>query len=186
VVEVYADEDRSAYRPGVSRESYERLLRDAVSHRFDAILVWRLDRLARSPSDFERLWSLCRTSGVALVSATEPVDSSDPVGVAVIRLLVTFAGLESDVRSIRLKAKNREVAEAGLAPWGPRRFRYSAGFTEVVEEEAALIREAAHRVLHGESPTAITREWRARGVDTPITRQHTEMGRSERRSAMKV
>lgn len=164
VVAVYVDEDRSAYRAGVTREGYERLLGDAVGRRFDSILVWRLDRLVRSPAEFERLWSTCRANGVALVSATEPVDSTDPVGVAVIRLLVTFAGLESDVKSIRLKAKNREIAEAGLPPSGPRRFGHTAGFTGLVEHEATLIREAASQVLEGESTAAIIRDWAARGV----------------------
>lgn len=164
VAEALEDVNRSAYTPGVVRDGYERLLDLAVTGRIDAILVWRLDRLVRSPAEFERLWAVCQRSGVALVSATEPVDSSDPVGVAIIRLLVTFAGLESDVRSIRLKAKNRELAESGHPPAGPRRFGFTAGFTGLVEAEASLIREAAQRVLAGESTTAIVRDWRQREV----------------------
>lgn len=164
VVEVYEDVDRSAFTPGVVREGYERLLDGAAARRIDSILVWRLDRLVRSPAEFERLWAVCQRSGVDLVSATEPVDSSDPIGVAIIRLLVTFAGLESEVKSIRLQAKNRELAESGRPPSGRRRYGYSADFNTIVPAEAALLREAAERVLDGESPVAITRDWRARGV----------------------
>ncbi len=161
---MFEDRDRSAWAAGGRRESYERLLAGAVAHRFDAILVWRLDRLVRSPAEFERIWAICQASGTAVISATEPIDSSDPVGVAIVRLLVTFAGLESDVKSIRLRAKNRELADAGLPPAGPRRFGHTAGFSEVVEAEAALIREAADRTLAGESTTAIVADWSARGV----------------------
>lgn len=57
VVEVFADVDRSAYLPGVVREGYERLLAAASGRRVDAVLVWRLDRLVRSPAEFERLWA---------------------------------------------------------------------------------------------------------------------------------
>lgn len=164
MAEVFEDVDRSAYAPGVVRDNYESLLRCVMARRVEAVLVWRLDRLVRSPAEFERLWSMCQRSGVALLSATEPVDSSDPVGLAVIRLLVTFAGLESDVKSIRLRAKNRELAESGRPPSGPRRFGHTAGFTDIVDEEATLIREAADRTLAGESTTAITDDWRRRGI----------------------
>src|SRR5215467_4680674 len=40
------------------------------------------------------------------------------------------------------------------------------GKLAVVEEEAQLIREAAHRVLDGEALNAICRDWRARGILT--------------------
>jgi len=35
------------------------------------------------------------------------------------------------------------------------------------EQQAAVIREAAHRVLHGEAPYAIARDFNARGIPTP-------------------
>lgn len=164
VTEVFEDIDRSAFSPSVVREAYERLVTEVAAGRLHGVLVWRLDRLVRSPAEFERFWSVCQRWGVAVISATEPVDSSDPVGVAIVRLLVTFAGLESDVKSIRLAAKNRELAEAGLPPAGPRRYGYTPGHTEIVESEAALIREAAERVLNGESVYVIARDWRDRGV----------------------
>src|SRR4051812_1257392 len=71
VLEVYEDVDRSAYLPGVRRPAFERLIGDL--HGLDGLLVWRLDRLVRRPSDFERVWGRCEEFGVFLASATEPV-----------------------------------------------------------------------------------------------------------------
>ena len=79
-VEVFEDVARSAFAPRVVRDAYEDLLRLVTSGQVDVVVCWRLDRLARSPGEFERFWSACRSAGVEIASATEPVDSSTPVG----------------------------------------------------------------------------------------------------------
>lgn len=163
-VGVFEDLARSAFDPAVVRDAYEDLLELVVSRRVNVVVCWRLDRLARSPGEFERFWAACQSADVGIASATEPVDSSSPVGVALVRMLVTFAGLESDVRSIRLRAKNREVAERGGPSPGCPPYGYGPGCRVIIESEAALVREAASRVLGGEVCAAIARDWAARGV----------------------
>src|SRR5688500_5674552 len=136
VAEVYEDVGRSAWADGVVRPAYERLLTDVAARRIDAVVVWRLDRLVRSPGEFERFWSACRTARIAILSATEPVGASDPVSLAIVRLLGTFAGLESDVKGIRMRARNREMAEQGRTPRrGTRHFGFTQDYT-IIEDEA--------------------------------------------------
>ncbi|MCU1487940.1 MAG: Resolvase domain protein [Actinomycetia bacterium] len=166
VSDVFEDYDISAYS-GVQRPSFE-LLRSAIEEgHYDGVLVWKLDRLARRPADFERFWQVCEYRSVFLASVTEPVDSSSELGVAIVRLLVTFAGLESSTKSIREKAKERELAEAGR----PHACRPSFGWTgryEALEPtQAAMIEEAAERVLRDESLNSIATVWNARGAPTP-------------------
>lgn len=161
---VYEDVDRSAYANAVVRDAYEALLMEVAARRLDVVVCWRLDRLARSPGEFERFWSACQTAGVQVASVTEPVDSSTPTGVALVRMLVTFAGLESDAKSSRLRARNRELAERGAPPSGTTPYGLTTGCTEIVEHEAVLIREAVARVLDGEGCSLIARDWAARGV----------------------
>jgi Resolvase, N terminal domain len=59
------------------------------------VLVWKLNRLVRRPKDFERLWEVAERREVFIASVTEPVDSSSPIGLAMLRILVALAGLES-------------------------------------------------------------------------------------------
>jgi DNA invertase Pin-like site-specific DNA recombinase len=132
VIEVHEDVDLSAYRRGVIRPAYERLLRDLAAGAVDGVLVWKLDRLARRPAEFERFWAACETTQVFLASVTEPVDTSTEIGLAVVRVLVTFAGLESSSNALRLQAKLKEKAEAGLPPSGPRPFGLNATWTEII------------------------------------------------------
>lgn len=161
---VFEDVNRSAYDTTVQRDAYEDLLTHVAAQKVDVVVCWRLDRLARSPGDFERFLSACQNAGVEIASATEPVDSTTPTGIALVRMLVTFAGLESDVKGLRLKAKAREDADMGRPPNGGPPYGLGPGCMVIVEPEAALVREAVERVLDGEGCTAIARSWAARGV----------------------
>ena len=104
VGEVFCDVDLSAFDRKVSRPAYEALLHRVAVRGVDAVVVWRLDRLMRRSAEFERAWEILERAGVALISVTEPIDTSTATGLAVVRLLVTFAGLESTVKSQRVSA----------------------------------------------------------------------------------
>lgn len=163
VARVFEDVDRSAYKKGVRRPAYEDMLAAIDRGEIAGVLVWKLDRLARRPAEFERFWSRCEEHAVMLASVTEPIDSSSELGLALVRILVTFAALETATMTLRTRAKARELAEAGVAP-----LRRTYGWTnrreELVPYEADRLREAAQRVLAGESVSSIARDWRARGV----------------------
>ena len=166
VADVWEDIDVSAYQRDVRRPAFEDLMRVVAGGRVNGVLVWKLDRLVRRAADFERFWERCDSAGVFLASATEPIDSTTELGLAVIRILVNFANVESTSISLRIRAKMQEKARAGVPLWPERVFGHTKDGTEVVEEEAALIREAADRVLAGESALAITADWRRRKIPT--------------------
>ena len=46
----------------------------------------------------------------------EPVDSSTPLGLALLRILVALAGLESATSGIRVRGRMRQKAERGTPP----------------------------------------------------------------------
>jgi DNA invertase Pin-like site-specific DNA recombinase len=91
------------------REQLQQMLQDAAKRRFDAVLVWALDRLSREGA-FATLAYLQRlaTVGVKFVSYTEPyINTIGPLGDGIIALLGCFAKMEKD--------RLRERTLAGLA-----------------------------------------------------------------------
>ncbi|MEY2454082.1 MAG: site-specific recombinase [Acidimicrobiaceae bacterium] len=164
VAEVFEDVDLSAYKRGVVRPSYERMLEQIASGRISGVVVWKLDRLVRRPTEFERFWSVCEKADAFIASAMEPIDASTDLGIALVRILVTFAQLESATISVRITAKHRESAEAGKPPPGLAPFGWVKGMRELDPAEAELIREAARRMLDGDNVYAISRDWFDRGV----------------------
>jgi len=164
VVVAYRDVDLSAYAPTVRRPAYEALLEAVADREIDGVLVWKLDRLMRRSAEFERFWASCEKAGVSLASVTEPVDTSNEMGLAIVRILVTFAGLESSTRSMRLRSAARAAALAGERHPGPRAYGWDDAGSTIVAEEAAVIREGAARVLRGETLCSIARDLNARGL----------------------
>lgn len=166
VAGVWEDVDVSAYERGVRRPAFEKLLTVVAGGRVNGVLVWKLDRLVRRVPDFERFWTRCEQTGVFLSSATEPIDSTNELGLAVIRILVTFANVESTSISLRLRSRWDEKAKAGVPLVHGRVFGFNEEWTDIVESEATLIREAADRFLAGEALGAIVADWNRRAVRT--------------------
>jgi site-specific DNA recombinase len=166
VAEVFEDVDLSAYRASVRRPGFETLQHRAASGAIDGVVVWKLDRLVRRPSEFERFWAACQQHRVFVASVTEPVDSSTEIGVAIVRVLVTFASLESATSAVRISAAHRQRAERGLPHTTRPAFGHIAGFGHLEPNEAAAIREAAKRVLAGETTSSVCRDWDDRAIRT--------------------
>jgi DNA invertase Pin-like site-specific DNA recombinase len=86
VVKVFEDVGVSGAQD--RRDGLDALKRDATKGRFDVVLVWKFDRLARSTQHLLEVLSLLRRYGVDFVSTTEAVDTSTPAG----RMVLTFLG----------------------------------------------------------------------------------------------
>jgi len=166
VIQVFEDVDLSAYRREVQRPAYERLLQALEDGRIQGVVVWKLDRLVRRPAEFERFWAVCEQAGAVLASASEPIDTSNELGLALVRILVSFAGLESATLGFRIRAKMAELARSGAAP-SQIGFGYRRNPVRIISKEAVLIREAAERVLAGQSLRSIALDWNARGIQSP-------------------
>lgn len=167
VVEVFVDDDRSAYS-GRPRPAYGRLV-DAIKHGdIDALVAWHPDRLHRSPRELEDFIDLIDASGVEVATVQAGRwDLSTPAGRMTARVVGAVARGESEHRSARLRAKHRELAERGLpSGGGTRPFGYRSDRVTVDPQEAQWVREAAERVLAGEPLRSIITDWEQRGIPT--------------------
>ena len=170
VVGVYEDNDRSAYR-GKPRPGYERLLGDMKAEAVEAVVVWHLDRLTRHPRELEEFFEIAEASGVELATATGDIDLGTSDGRFHARMLGAVARKESDDKSRRLRRKHEELAlEGKVGGGGTRPFGFEADRRTVRSDEAELIREAAPRMLAGESMRSVLIDWAQRGVETPTGR----------------
>ncbi len=164
---VYEDNDLSAYS-GKHRPGYEQLLEDAKARRVNIIVAWHADRLTRQPTENEALIELAERHGIQLATVTGEHDLATPSGRLHFRMLGSIARYESEHRAERLRLKWQEVARAGRPKGGGvRPFGFEPDKVTVNEAEAALLREAAERVLAGEGMYAVLRDWHARGIATP-------------------
>ena len=76
------------------RPELDRLMVDAHRRRFDAVVVWKFDRFARSVSHLLRALETFRAQGIEFVSYSEHLDTSTPAGKLVFTVLGAVAELE--------------------------------------------------------------------------------------------
>jgi DNA invertase Pin-like site-specific DNA recombinase len=111
VASEYIDEGISGAKD--SRPELNRLMADAYRRRFDAVIVWRFDRFARSVSHLLRALENFKALGVEFVSLSEQVDTTTPTGKMVFTVLGAVAELERSLIAERVKAGLRNARAKG-------------------------------------------------------------------------
>lgn len=170
LVEICEDIDVSATKTRLDRPGLN-AARDLVARgKADGIIVWRLDRLCRSVGDFVTLLD----EGIEIVSATEPIDTTTPLGRAMAQVLQVFAELEARTTGLRVKSAREHLDKVGRWHGGPLPYGYVAapnprgdGQVLVVQpEQAATLRRAAELVLSGSPVFAVARALNDEGTPT--------------------
>lgn len=181
VVEVYEDNDQSAYA-GKERPAYQRMQRAVGAGDLDVVIAWHTDRLWRNVGEQQAFLGVGRDGGLKLVATPtrefDPTDADD-------ELFSTFqtaiAARESAAIARRMRRKQEEKASKGEYHGGRRPFGYDverdekgdptgSGVLVLVPDEADVIRECADRVLRGEPIRAIALDLNARKIPTATGR----------------
>lgn len=106
--------DRGVSGSKDSRPELDRLMSDASRRRFDAVVVWKFDRFARSVSHLLRGLEAFKSLRIEFVSLSEQVDTSSPTGKMVFTVLGAVAELERSLIAERVKAGLRNARAKGI------------------------------------------------------------------------
>jgi DNA invertase Pin-like site-specific DNA recombinase len=111
IVKEYSDHGISGAR--ARRPGLDQLMTDARRGRFDVLLVWSSDRLARSTRHFLSVLDELSHVNVEFVSFRENIDTGGPLGRAVIIIVSAIAELEKSLITERVKAGLRRAKLEG-------------------------------------------------------------------------
>jgi site-specific DNA recombinase len=151
VTGIYKDEAISGTVPLRERPGGRRLLEDATEGAFNVVLVYKLDRIGRTLLNVVDAHDRLHVCGVALRSATEPIDTSSPSGRLIFHMLASFAEFERG--TIRERTQHglhrafRNGKQTGRIPYGYD-IAEDGGFV-LVDEEAAVVREVFSNIAGG-------------------------------------
>lgn len=120
----------------------------------DEVVVYKLDRLARSVRDFIRIWERIASAGAAFRSLTEPVDTSTPAGQLMLHMLAAFAQFEWSMIRERSMAGQRAARERGVRVGRPRCLSPSREAALAAAVGRGLTIAAAARRFHVTESTA--------------------------------
>lgn len=117
VVAVEVDDGVSAsrHRPE-HRAGWRAILRHP--EKYDAVMIWKVDRLARRVLDFLNADNTLNERGAALVAVDDQIDMTTPLGRALAVLLAVFAELEAGAISARVRAARETIIRDGRRAGG--------------------------------------------------------------------
>jgi DNA invertase Pin-like site-specific DNA recombinase len=107
----YVDEGQSGAKD--SRPELNKLVDDARKRQFDAIVVWRFDRFARSTKHLLLALEEFRSLGIQFISYQENIDTTSPLGQALFTIVSAVAQLEHDLIRERVSAGIRNARANG-------------------------------------------------------------------------
>lgn len=121
LIRVYQDIDisgRSDRRP-----AFQEMIKDIKAGQYDVCMVYKLDRFCRNVKDFHHYVEALESHGCSLVSISQNIDTSTPVGRLLRNILADFAQFESEmiaerVRDNKLAAARRGKWNGGHVPFG--------------------------------------------------------------------
>ena len=170
LVEIYEDNDITASKP-MRREHFARMVAAVEAGQVDVVVAYSQSRLYRDTARFLAFLETCKTAGVESVAlvADQAVNPSGSLFLTTV--IAAKDAEESRVIGERVGRKHRELAENGMFHGGVRPFGYERNGVTLREQEAAAIREAAERVLAGQSLHSIATDWNRRGIRTSRDRE---------------
>jgi DNA invertase Pin-like site-specific DNA recombinase len=108
---VYRDKGHSGAKN--DRPALKAMLSDLRRRKFDVVVVWALDRLARSLKQLLTIGEECRSLGVDLVSLRQNIDTTLPAGRLTFQILGAVAEFERELLRERVKAGMAQARRTG-------------------------------------------------------------------------
>ena len=126
----------------MERPALQRLLRDVESGRIDVIVVYKVDRLSRSLTDFARIVEVFEKNNVSFVSITQQFNTTTSMGRLTLNVLLSFAQFEREVIGERIRDKFAASRRKGMWMGGMPPLGYDVRDRKLVvnENEAELVR----------------------------------------------
>jgi site-specific DNA recombinase len=169
VVDIFADDGVSGTIPLNERPEGARMLHSAKAKRFTVLLIFRLDRLARSTMDILRTVELLKASEIVIRSLTEPFETETATGKFLLSMLASVAELERDGIADRTRAGMERHAREGRWLGGRAPFGYQIidRRLAVHPEQSAIVKEIFGWYLSGDRVRGIAARLNTLGIKHP-------------------
>jgi DNA invertase Pin-like site-specific DNA recombinase len=161
----------------MERPGLKKLLVDISAGKVDTVVVYKVDRLTRSLSDFARIVESFDKQGVTFVSVTQQFNTTSSMGRLTLNVLLSFAQFEREVTGERIRdkvaaSKMKGIWMGGVVPLG-----YDLANRQLLinHAEADTVRMIFARYLALKSVTDLQSELSGSSVRTK--RRITSMGR---------
>src|SRR6266478_2165300 len=135
--------DDGGYSGGtMERPALKRLLEDVEAKKVNVSVVYKVDRLTRSLSDFAKIVEALDARGVSFVSVTQQFNTTSSMGRLTLNILLSFAQFEREVTGERIRDKIAASKKKGMWMGGSVPLGYDLEARKLIPHpaEAPLVR----------------------------------------------
>src|ERR1700722_19508747 len=127
----------------MERPALKQLLADILTGKVDTVVVYKVDRLTRSLTDFSKIIDVFDSHGVSFVSVTQQFNTTTSRGRLTLNVLLSFAQFEREVTGERIRDKVAASKKKGMWMGGvvPQGYDRVEGRLVVNAEEAVAVRD---------------------------------------------
>ena len=156
----------------LERPALRRLLADVERGLVDVVVVYKIDRLSRSLTDFAKLVDVFEAHGVTFVSVTQAFNTTTSMGRLTLNILLSFAQFEREVIGERIRDKVAASKARGMWMGGKVPLGYVVRERKLVvdEPEAACVQRVFEGFAATGSATKLVPLLRGEGVPTKTGR----------------
>jgi site-specific DNA recombinase len=167
---------RAAYDDGgfsgatMDRPALQQLLADVKAGRLDTVVVYKIDRLTRSLTDFAKIVEILSTKDASFVSVTQQFNTTTSMGRLTLNVLLSFAQFEREVIGERIRDKIAASKKKGIWMGGVPPLGYQAQDRKlvVVDSEAEIVRLIFRRYAELGSVRLLKDELEARNIQSKL------------------
>ena len=159
--------DDGGYSGGsMERPALQQLLADVRAGCVDVVVVYKIDRLTRSLTDFTKIVEVLDSADASFVSVTQAFSTTTSMGRLTLNVLLSFAQFEREVIAERIRDKVAASKARGMWMGGPVALGYKVEERKliVVPEEAATVRMIMERYLQDHTVRTLVEQLRREGV----------------------
>lgn len=163
--------DDPAYSGGnMDRPALQQLLNDIETGQVDVVVVYKIDRLTRSLTDFAKLVEIFDAKSVSFVAITQQFNTTTSMGRLTLNVLLSFAQFERELASERVRDKIAASRKKGKWTGGSLPLGYDSKDKKLVVNptEARTVRLIFQHYLEGKSLQKVIDELNAQGVVTKV------------------
>ena len=141
----------------MNRPALERLFADIEADKVDMIVVYKIDRLTRSLTDFAKMVDIFDKHHCSFVSVTQNFNTADSMGRLTLNMLLSFAQFEREISGERIRDKVAASKKKGIWMGGCVPYGYQPINRKLVikPEEAKVVKFMFEKYLEYKSPQAV-------------------------------
>jgi DNA invertase Pin-like site-specific DNA recombinase len=157
----------------MERPGLKRLLADVEAGSIDIILLYKIDRLTRSLTDFSRIVDVLDRAKASFVSITQSFNTTTSMGRLTLNMLLSFAQFEREVTGERIRDKIAASKRKGMWMGGPVPLGYEVKDRKLLvnSKEAEQVRHIMRRYLVLGSVPALVEELEREEYRTKVQRR---------------